>query len=114
MTRINVVPPPELTDKHLIAEYRELPRVSTLARKLSEKEIVDEYCLGKGHVKFFYDKGLFLKKRFKAIVREMKARGWNPKHTTYRPHPRGLNKDWIATAKALRLNRERIRERLIK
>ena len=27
MTRINVVPVKELSDQHLIAEYRELPRV---------------------------------------------------------------------------------------
>ena len=27
MTRINVIPPAELSDQHLIAEYRELPRV---------------------------------------------------------------------------------------
>lgn len=27
MTRINVIPVSELSDQHLIAEYRELPRV---------------------------------------------------------------------------------------
>lgn len=31
MTRINVVDPRDLTDEHLFAEWRELPRVFTLA-----------------------------------------------------------------------------------
>lgn len=33
MTRINVVPVEELTTKHLVAEYRENPRVFALAHK---------------------------------------------------------------------------------
>ena len=32
MTRINVVPPRLLLDEHLLAEYRELPRVFALAK----------------------------------------------------------------------------------
>jgi len=33
MTRINLIPPEELHYKHLVAEYREITRVPTLARK---------------------------------------------------------------------------------
>lgn len=33
MTRINVVPVSELVDKHLVAEYRELPRIYKAAQK---------------------------------------------------------------------------------
>ena len=29
MTRINCIPPAELSDKHLLAEFHELPRVFT-------------------------------------------------------------------------------------
>lgn len=32
MTRINLLPASELTDQHLIAEYRELPRIFTIVR----------------------------------------------------------------------------------
>lgn len=115
MTRINIVPVEELTDKHLLAEYRELPRISKLARlpKNNEKFPV-EYCLGKGHVKFFYDKGKFLKSRFRNLVSEMKRRGFRPKYTEYREHPAGLNLDYVPTEDALEANRQRIRERLAK
>jgi deoxyribonuclease (pyrimidine dimer) len=37
MTRINVVPPRELTRQHLIAEYRELPRVFGLVKKAAAR-----------------------------------------------------------------------------
>lgn len=32
MTRINLLPPAQLADQHLIAEYRELPRIFTLVK----------------------------------------------------------------------------------
>lgn len=35
MTRINVVPVTELTDKHLLAEYRELPRIFGASKKMA-------------------------------------------------------------------------------
>lgn len=54
MTRINCVPVEELTDKHLLAEYRELPRIFNLARAVEDAPT--EYVLGTGHMKFFYDK----------------------------------------------------------
>ncbi|MBP7000765.1 pyrimidine dimer DNA glycosylase/endonuclease V [Amaricoccus sp.] len=34
MTRINVVPPEELSRAHLVAEYRELPRVFGMVRAM--------------------------------------------------------------------------------
>jgi hypothetical protein len=111
MTRINCVPVDELTDKHLIAEYRELPRISKLARPTTSAPT--EYKLGAGHLLFFYDKGLYLKKRFECeIVPEMRRRGFVTNYTTYREHPIGLNNDWTPTAEALTINRERIKERL--
>ena len=41
MTRINLINPEKLTDQHLLAEYRELPRIFWIVRKkISEnKEI---------------------------------------------------------------------------
>jgi len=109
MTRINCVPVKELSNLHLIAEYRELPRISRLAK---ETQAPTKYVLGKGHCKFFYDKGEYLRKRFEnEIVPEMQQRGITTNFTKYRRHPKGLNKDWTPTTEAQRINRERIRER---
>lgn len=133
MTRINCVPAHELTDKHLIAEYRELPRISALAWKWADrKESIDligsdlldsieykthllprTYILGQGHVKFFYDKGEYLRNRFEnEIVPEMHKRGFQTQFTKYRAHPNGLNNNWKPTDTAMALNRARIAERL--
>lgn len=110
MTRINCVPVVELSNLHLLAEYRELPRISRLAKK--NDNIPTNYCLGTGHVKFFYDKGFWLKKRFEEqIVPEMIKRGFKPQYKEYRVHPDGLNNDWSVTQEAIELNRARIKER---
>ena len=69
MTRINIVPVKELMDQHLIAEYREITMVpASLSRTLASKKGLDyskipkNYTLNRGHVYFFYDKGLYLSK----------------------------------------------------
>lgn len=86
MTRINLVDPTVLTDKHLMAEYRELPRIFTAVLKLQEQHcynfetigIPSEYVLGKGHVKFFYNKIGWLLKRYESIFNELVFhRGFN-------------------------------------
>ena len=129
MSRINVVPVLELTDRHLLSEYRELPRVSVLAWKYYiswiercssdiRPSLVDgilpfNYTLGTGHVKFFYNKGEFLRRRFEdEIVPEMKRRGFKTNFTTYRMHPDGMNGDYMPTNEAIEINRQRINERL--
>ena len=113
MTRINVVPPSELCDKHLLAEYRELPRVFALARPCPDAP--KEYTLGKGHVKFFYDKLWFLIHRFSALVAECERRGLNIKYTKApaisEEQSRLLN-HYDPTPEALALNRARIAERI--
>lgn len=60
MTRINCIPPRELSREHLIAEYRELPRIFALVRAaIARGESPDDprnptsYTLGAGHVRFF-------------------------------------------------------------
>lgn len=84
MTRINLVGPSVLTDKHLMAEYRELPRIFTAVVKLQEQgkspldiEIPPKYVLGKGHCKFFYDKLAWLKARYFTLYCELKRRKFN-------------------------------------
>jgi deoxyribonuclease (pyrimidine dimer) len=121
LTRINVVPPSQLSVKHLVAEYREITRLpgnlkKSLERKtkpFSSLEIPPEYVLGSGHVKFFYDKMFFLQKRFESLVEEMLTRGYNPKFTDssiFKVDTRFYN-DYTPTNTALELNRARIAER---
>ena len=72
MTRINLVKVQELTDQHLVAEYREIFMVgSALQRSLkspnwekTKKSLPVEFTLNGGHVKFFYNKGKYLHKRY--------------------------------------------------
>jgi hypothetical protein len=122
MTRINVVDPAELSGKHLVAEYRELPRVFTLIQRAIERgERPDdprnprEYTLGKGHVRFFYDKTHWLIARFHSLVEEMQRRGYQPTYTSCPPFAYVMPIDrwgyYAVTDEALRINRERIKER---
>ena len=123
MTRINVVEPSELHDLHLLAEYRELPRVFALAEHASKDEAWRKrqpkaYTLGTGHVLFFYDKLRWLSKRHQQLVREMQKRGFSPKFTKsleaqWRPAiPAPYWRDYKPTAEARVVNRERIHLRL--
>jgi hypothetical protein len=116
MTRINLVPPSELCNQHLLAEYRELPRVFRLARVLPDSEKPPHYTLGKGHVKFFYDKLQYLENRFKELVRECLKRGFKVQYTSPNQfrHHEALRGDYIPTGEALELNRERINLRMPK
>ena len=117
MTRINCIPVEELHDKHLIAEYRELPRVFKLARPLPEGKAPSEYCMGEGHVLFFYDKLLYLYKRQRDLVAEMKKRGFKVSFSNSEqllqvcPYS-DLYNDWQPDAQAKAVNRERINQRL--
>ena len=119
MTRINCVPVQELTDAHLGAEYRELPRVFKLAQAAywrgdDPDRYPTEYTLGAGHVKFFYTRLHYLYKRYADLVTECRRRGRNVNY----PTPMIVNvdaewlRDWEPTPEALALNRARIAERL--
>lgn len=120
MTRINCVPPAELCGKHLVAEYRELPRVFALARAAiarRERPVhVDRYTLGKGHVRFFYTRLKWLAGRQAALIAEMVRRGYSP---SFGPpaldgFPPEWCGDWEPDAEALAVNRERIAARMPK
>ncbi len=118
MTRINCVPVQELSTKHLVAEYRELPRVFRLAEKAWLRGYVLDpsahYTLGTGHVKLFYDKLGWCEKRFHELRTEMLQRGYKPSYAEVPKVsvPGSWRQDWVPTAKALQINRERIAERL--
>ena len=122
MTRINIIPPSELTDQHLIAEYREITMVpGSLKRTLKSKSgfrqsrVSKRYTLNAGHVYFFYDKGLYLNKRYDELVEEMKLRGFNPDPNRKFPRevfPSELYNDWMPTLEEQKVVKQRIEEKI--
>lgn len=119
MTRINVIAPSLLSGPHLVAEYRELPRVFTLALAAWHKGTVDncpdKYTLGVGHVRFFYPRQAYLVGRQLRIIKEMRRRGYKPQHTDLSSFiescPDELYGDWTPTREARRINIARLVER---
>lgn len=118
MTRINCVPPEELTRQHLLAEWRELPRVFRLAERAYRSgrpvRSPEVYTLGSGHVTFFYKRLGWCINRWTALKIEMLRRGYEP--TYEKPPivfvPEQWWADWTPTDDALAANRSRIAERL--
>jgi hypothetical protein len=112
MTRINTIPPSKLCDSHLIAEYREILRVFKLA-KLDEKA-PKKFILGRGHVKFFFDKLQYAHDRFNSLRQEVLDRGFKPKMEfdpeilVSKPY---LYNPWKPTELSKELIRQRILER---
>ena len=118
MTRINLIPPKDLCDQHLLAEHRELTRIpnSVAKGKFHLKGQPEEYKLGEGHVRFFFNKMAFLKRRYDELHAECKARGFKvqyiwPETLPFSPE---LWLDYQPTDAALEINRQRIQERMPK
>tara|TARA_R110001599_G_scaffold213824_1_gene411642 strand:- start:124 stop:480 length:357 start_codon:yes stop_codon:yes gene_type:complete len=85
MTRINVgILPKDLSSKHLIAEHREIKRIPNCISKgkYNMDGIPDKFKLGTGHVKFFYNKLLYLKNRYTKLYEECIDRGFNVQNYT--------------------------------
>ena len=123
MTRINLVPITELSDQHLVAEYREIFMVGpSLQRSLkspnwnkTKETLPKEFTLNKGHVKFFYNKGKYLDNRYLELIKEMKNRGMRPdplRKFKREQWPDELFNDWMPSAKDLEIIRERIQLRI--
>ena len=119
MTRINLVNPTELSDQHLIAEYREIFMVAgSLKRTLISKngylqsKVPKEYTLNSGHVYFFYNKGKYLNIRYNQIVKEMKDRGFTPDPNRNFPKDifikNNLYKNWSPTFRDCQIIKKRI------
>lgn len=109
MTRINVVPVKELSDQHLIAEYRELPRV--LKQNINTKDAPKNYCLGTGHMKWAKCHELFLVKRQMDIIREMRFRNFHVSYGQLFDLSR-FDNDYIPTEEAIKINKDRIKEKI--
>lgn len=123
MTRINLVPVQELADQHLMAEYRELPRVFGAVQKhieagktIKDFKISQMYLLGTGHVTFFYNKLLYLSNRHEQIVLECIKRGINISNIEkydISHFPSVWCNDYIPTEKEIEISRARLIEKLM-
>lgn len=135
MTRINLVPPEELMDQHLFAEFREIKMIpKSLGRSIAllqkryiirnniikalMRRIPAEFTLNTGHVSFFYDKGGYLRKRYEAIKAELRVRGVKFNEDSaldpdgvYKRFPE-LAGDYLPTPEALVIIRQRIAEKI--
>jgi hypothetical protein len=77
-------------------------------------DIPKEYTLGEGHVKFFYDKLLFLYNRYNALEIECILRGFNVSNI----FPKDMQKYWAVwndytpSVSEIKLSYDRIKERM--
>lgn len=117
MTRINIgIFIEELSDSHLVAEYRELPRVRAVllarleaGKSCTEPAIPAKPTLGTGHVLYFVNKGGWLRDRWHALRNEMVYRGFQPT-LEWRGWPAGLE-DGVPTG--LDGAREALKDRIL-
>lgn len=124
MTRINSnLDPKSLKRMHLIAELREITMVpAALRRSLRTKTQTDilasipkQFTLNAGHVKFFYDKQKFLKKRFNQLADEMERRGYVPDRSrivAFTGFDAPFNNDWQSSPDDDNIVLERINFRI--
>lgn len=109
MVRVNLINPKKLSDQHLIAEYSEILILAEYIREYPKLEdIPEQYCLGKGHMKFFKDKLTYLKKRHKKLKSEMKKRKFKANKTIKTLK----GKDWKPKKKDIMLIKKRIISKL--
>ena len=120
-----LISPSELSDQHLIAEYREIFMVGSALRrslksanwKNTRKNLPSSFTLNTGHVKFFYNKGKYLYNRYQKLIEEMKVRGMKPDPSRIfkkEQWPKDLYNDWEPSKSDMDLVRIRIKEKLSK
>ena len=147
MTRLNLVPPSELMDQHLFAEFREIKMVPkslrrslraawqkefdkndsnnfseerlALAIKAVLAKIPKAYTLNTGHVTFFYDKGVYLFRRYEELRIELNKRmiDFNKEalldsDAIFAELPSAFHNNYTPTAEALAIVRQRIAEKI--
>ena len=114
MVRINLINPKNLSDQHLIAEYNEILMLEGYVNKFPNIcDIPNEYCLGKGHIKFFKNKFKYLHKRHELLKKEMLIRGFKPtKNLKFKTKSHCNNYD--PDKKAISIIKKRIIEKLNK
>ena len=96
ISQINCIRVALIPTRFLVAEYQCILRMPNMTSKCtSTSDIPANYTLGRGHLKFFYDKGEYLRRRLEEeIIPELRKRGVNVTTTKYKDHPEGMNYDW--------------------
>ena len=77
--------------------------------------IPEKFTLNTGHVKFFYNKGKYLHKRYLELIDEMKRRGMNPdpeRKFKREQWPDELYLDWDPSWEEQLIVRQRLEERI--
>ena len=126
MTRINLLHPSELHQKHLSGEIHEITRVFGLVRKAIARKInkynfaqkvkqPKAYTMGEGHVLFFYNKLGWVADRYEALYDEWEARGYSSANRISREELlKGIDSWWqggyTPTPEAIEISRQRIME----
>ena len=113
MVRINLINPKFLSDQHLIAEYDEILMLLGYVKRfpiIKKGEIPKNYCLGKGHIRFFKNKLLYLQKRHELIKKEMRKRGFKTEITI---NLKGFDKILINDFSPSKKDKEIIKKRII-
>jgi deoxyribonuclease (pyrimidine dimer) len=120
--RINTIDVKFLADQHLLAEWVEILMLKPyIKRSINSKnglelpmEKTTIYILGTGHAKFFYDKLLYVQKRYEEIEVELKKRKYNTNPTLdFSDLPLELFNDWEPTREDKILNLNRIISRIL-
>lgn len=129
MTRINVIDPVNLHNKHLMGEIHEITRVYGLVRKAQDRKINKynfkekikppaEYTMGTGHVKFMYDKLGYITDRYYALNEEAARRGYKVNPIVKEELVAGIQEWWFGdytpTEEAIKINKHRLEVRLSK
>lgn len=116
MVRVNLVPPKSLSDQHLVAEYDEILMLCAYIKKypqIDKDKIPKKFILKKGHMIFFKNKVLYLKKRHDLLKMEMKKRGFKSTKTIRLSEFQKQNKkDWKPKKSDLIIITERISYKL--
>ena len=101
MVRVNLIHPKKLADQHLIAEYNEILMLLGYVKQYPKEENLPEnYVLGKGHIKFFKNKLLYLKERHEKLKNEMRERGFKANKTiNLNEFPLNLINSWKSSKK---------------
>jgi len=119
VVRVNLIKPFNLADQHLIAEYAEILMLMAYIRAhpgeddVREDDIPVRSTMGKGHMRFFKDKALYLKKRHEELKKEMRKRGFVPKRSlSLAGMKKSLLNDWKPNPQDLQIIKKRLIQKL--
>ena len=118
MARVNVgVDPKLLSDQHLVAESVEITMITGALRKdgyVIKGKVPDKFPMGTGHINFFKNKLVYLKRRLDSVNTEMIRRGFNPgTKIDLDEFPVKLHGDWTPNLQDSMILRVRVADRLI-